>query len=318
MTRVVLSLLMLCRILWALDTPEEAAKKAYLANINALMVFTTKDGLNSGRYDFTRANTTMAIIHLPLRYQFDPFASGWNAFLIGDAGYSETTMTRDINASTPYSGSGSIQLTATNRLQTYAGGLGGGVRYSNAYGFEVLGGLEAIYSRVGISARGGEPTDEIDGAGKIVGDFFEGTFNDNLSYRFFLLLEYRGEWAGFKPYAALSFGLFETKSEISIQQLSKFTTQTNVTSFAVGSETPPLASYHGMYLTLEGYLRGSYLGGDITTVTHFDGYGTVGGVAYWYVQEAMNFLRRFYLDISTIQADGLRGYNIGLGFSLQE
>ncbi|UFS62913.1 hypothetical protein LOH54_02005 [Sulfurimonas sp. HSL-3221] len=308
MTRVVLAVLMLCRVLWGADTPEEAAKKAYLANINALMVFTTKDGLNSGTYEFTRANTSMYIIHLPLRYQFEPFAPDLNAFVIGGVGYSETKLTNDVNTSTPLSGD--IALSATNMLRTYTGGIGGGLRYRPGLGFEMLGGVEAIYSRVGVSAR------DNNGAGDSVGDLFKESYNANISYRVFFALEYRREWKGYKPYATLTYDLYETKSAISTKQLSKFTTQTNVTSFSIGGETAALANYDGMYLTLEGYLRGSYLGGDITRVTHFDGYGTLGGVGYWYVSEAMNYIERFFLEVSTIQADGLRGYNIGLGFTL--
>lgn len=84
----------------------------------------------------------------------------------------------------------------------------------------------------------------------------------------------------------------------------------------MGSESPPLMYVDAMYLTLEGYLRGSYLGGDIARVVQFDGYGTVGGVGYWYVKDTVAYVKRFYLEISTIQADGLRGYNVGLGLSL--
>ena len=305
---VFLLLALLYGTLPAVDTPEEAAQKAYLANINALMVFTSKDGLNSGRYELTRANATMTILHLPFRYHFKPFDAGWNCFIIGGAGYSETVMTTDLNT-TP-TATGDLKLTTTNMLQTFTGGLGGGIRYRNDLGIEVLSGLELIYSRVGVSTR-----DE-NGAGEVVEDFFKGQYNDNLSYKFFLLGEYRIEFAGFKPYATLSYELYETKSAISIQQLSKFTTQTSVTSFAIGAETPPLVYYDTNYLTLEGYLRGSYLGGDITHVVGFDGFGTLGGVAYWYVPDSLEYISRFYLELSTIQADGLRGYNIGLGFSL--
>jgi hypothetical protein len=297
-----------CRVLFAVDTPEEAAKKAYLANINALMVFTSKDGLNSGRYEFTRANTTMKILHLPFRYQFDPFKPGWNFFLIGGIGYSETVMTTDVN--TTASAAGDITLTTKNMLQTFTGGIGGGIRYRNDSGIEVLGGLEPIYSWVGVTNRNDN------GAGQIVEDFFKGQYNENLSYKFFVIGEYHRDFDGFKPYVTLSYELYETKSAISIQELSKFTTQTNVTSFSVGAETPPLLYAGSNYLSLEGYLRGSYLGGDITKVAGFDGFGTLGGIAYWYVPETLNYIRRFYVEVSTIQADGLRGYNIGLGFSL--
>ena len=299
---------LLCGTASAVDTPEEAAQKAYLANINALMVFTSKEGLNSGQYEFTRANTTMKILHLPFRYHFDPFKPGWNLFLIGGVGYSETVMTTDVNATPTVTGD--ITLTTKNMLQTFTGGIGGGVRYRSDTGLEALGGIELIYSRVGVTNR-----DDND-AGEVVEDFFKGQYNDNLSYKFFIIGEYHRDFGGFKPYVTLSYELYETKSAINVRELSKFTTQTSVTSFSVGAETPPLLYAGTDYLSLEGYLRGSYLGGDITHVVGFDGYGTVGGLAYWYVPETMNYIRRFYLEFSTIQADGLRGYNIGLGFSL--
>lgn len=303
--------LVLALAVWsaAQDTPEDAAQKAYLANINALMVFTSKDGLNSGRYEFTRANATMTILHVPFRYHFGTFEPKWNFFIIGGGGYSETKMTTDLNA-TP-TATGDIKLTTTNMLQTYTGGIGGGLRYHEGSGLELMGGLEVIYSRVGISNRDGN------GAGDIVEDFFKGQYNDNLSYKFFAYAEYRREVYGFKPYVKLSYELYETKSAISIQELSTFTTQSGVTAFAIGSETPAMLSYDRMYLTLEGYLRGSYMGGDIDKVVGFDGFGTLGGVAYWYVPDALKYIKRFFLEVSTIQSDGLRGYNIGLGFSLE-
>lgn len=292
------------------ETPEEAAQKAYLANINALMVFTTKEGLNSGIYEFTRANSTMSIIHLPVAYQFDPFEGGWNLFILGSFGYSETTMTTELNSTTSPTTNNPIELTTTNMLQTFVGGFGGGARYKNEIGFSGSVGMELLYSRVGISNR------DQSQAGDIVEDFFRGKFNDNLSYRFFLSGEYRKEWLDFKPYATLSYELYETKSAFNFSALSSFTTQTSVTSFAIGSESPPLIRLEQTYVTLEGYLRGSYLGGDIAKVVQLDGYGTVGGVGYWYVKDIVNYVERFYLEISTIQADGLRGYNIGLGLSL--
>jgi len=306
--RAIILFLSLFAALFSQDTLEEAAQKAYLANINALMIFTSQNGLNSGIYEFTRANATMTILHLPLRYQFDPFRPGWNIFLIGGVGYSQTVMTADVNV-TP-TATGDITLTTTNELRTFTGGLGAGVRYLSDLDIELLAGLELIYSRVGVRNRDNSQV------GEIVEDFFSGKYNDNLSYKFFASAEYHREYHGFKPYATLSYELYETKSEISIDELRRFTTQSSVTAFTLGSETPPLLYHDASYLTLEGYLRGSYMGGDITKVIGFDGFGTLGGVAYWNVPESLKYIRRFYLELSTIQADGLRGYNIGLGFSL--
>lgn len=307
--RLLLLWLVLAAGLAAQDAPEDAAKKAYLANVNALMVFTSKDGLNSGRYEFTRANATMTILHVPFRYHFATFDPRWNFFAVGGAGYSETQMTTDLNVTR--TATEQIKLTTTNMLQTYTGGLGGGLRYHEDNGLELMGGLELIYSRIGISNR------DHNRVGDIIEDFFKGQYNDNLSYRFFAYAEYRREVYGFKPYVKLSYELYETKSAISIQELITFTTQSGVTAFAIGGETPAMLSYDRMYLTAEGYLRGSYMGGDIDKVVGFDGFGTLGGVAYWYVPDALKHIKRFFLEVSTIQADGLRGYNIGLGFSLE-
>lgn len=309
MKRLLLFFYLSLRIAWSEETAVENAQKTYLANVNALMVFTTQGGLNSGTYEFTRANATMNVIHIGDSYNFEPFREGINLFIVGGGGYSETTMTVDINATAPKSDG--ITLTTTNMLQTFTGGIGGGIRYKNENGLELLGGLEAIYSRVGVRNR-----DDENGLGEIVDDFFNGKYNDNISYRFFTSAEFRPEFEGFKPYATLAYELYETKSAFSFEQLSTFSSQSHVTSFSLGSETPPIIRHDAMYLTLEGYLRGSYLGGDLARVGNLDGYGTVGGTAYWYVEETFNYFRRFYLDISTIQADGLRGYNIGLGFSV--
>lgn len=309
MKRLLLLICLSLRIAWSEETVEENAQKAYLANVNALMVFTSQNGLNSGTYEFTRANATMNVIHLGDSYNFDPFRDNFNLFVVGGGGYSETTMTVDINATDPKTDG--IKLTTTNMLQTFTGGIGGGVRYSLQNGFEMLGGMEVIYSRVGVRNR-----DDENGVGEIVEDFFKGKYNDNISYRFFTRTEYRPEFEGFNPYVTVSYELYETKSAFSFEQLSSFSSQSHVTSFAFGSETPPIFRYDAMYLTLEGYLRGSYLGGDLARVAKLDGYGIVGGTAYWYVTETFNYFRRFYLDISTIQADGLRGYNVGLGFSV--
>lgn len=307
--RAFILILSLLYRLFAEDSAEDAAQKAYLANINALMVFTSQNGLNSGTYEFTRANVTMNVIHLGDKFNFDPFSENLNFFLMGGGGYSETTMTVDLNATDPKNEG--IALTSTNMLRTFTGGVGGGLRYSLESGFEFSGGLEAIFSRVGVRNRDGGDT------GEVVEDFFKGKYNDNISYHFFTGAEFRRELDGFKPYATLSYSLYETKSAFSFEQLSSFSSQSHVTAFSLGSESPPLLRYHAMYLTLEGYLRGSYLGGDLARVTKLDGYGTVGGTAYWYVSGTFNYFRRFSLDISTIQADGLRGYNVGLGFSLE-
>jgi len=304
--RPILFLLILTGLLRAAEEPGDLAGEASRANINAVVVFTSKDGLNSGYYDFTRANASMAVVHVSDRYQFGGTRNGFNGFVSGGAGYSETWMTRDVRPEPAKEES----LTLSNLLQTYTGALGGGVRYVDANGIGLSAGLELIYSRVRFKNRSDSEF------GDIVDDFFSGHYNDNLTYRFMLLAEYTVRYRGFLPYVKFSYNLYETKSAFSIEEMSRFTSQSGVTSFAVGAESPPLIRRGAEYLTLEAYLWGSYLGGDLPRVVGFDGYGTVGATAYWYVPKRLKFIRRFFVDLSTIQADGLHGYNLGLGFSV--
>lgn len=303
--KILVFLLTTLLTLWA-DAPEEAAKKAYLANINAVVVFTAKEGLNSGYYDFTRKNTSMFVLHVADRYHFAPYRPNWNLFVAGGAGYSEAWMTSAVEAE-PYLDE-NITLTATNILQSYVGALGTGVRYDAGAGWSVLGGLDLIYSRVRIVSRGDD-----DG---IVEDFFKNNYNDNLTYRIYGRVEYDREWKGYRPYVIVHYALYETKSAFSFEQLSRFTSQSGELSFALGAESPALLHDGPRYLTLEGYLRGSWIGGDLPKVVNFDAYGTVGASAYWYIPDRLEYIRRVYMDISTIQADGLRGYNLGIGVSL--
>ena len=43
----------------------------FLADINALMVFTAQEGLNSGHYQFTNIDLQVDIYHLPFTHHLD-------------------------------------------------------------------------------------------------------------------------------------------------------------------------------------------------------------------------------------------------------
>ena len=307
--RRIFLVLLACFVPMQAQEEEGAAKKATLANINAVVVFTSKDGLNSGYYDFTRANTTMAVLHLYDRYQFGTFSPHFNVFLAGGVGYSRTWMTNELPPATPAAAT-DTGLTLSNMLQTYTGELGGGVRYVDDTGIEWSAGFNVIYSRVRFTNFNKTHI------GEIIGNFFDGNYNDNLTYRFYLLSEYVWHAEGFVPYIKLSYNLYETKSGFSVHELKAFTSQSGVLSLMLGTESPPLVRSGSEYLTLEGYLWGSWLGGDLSRVAGFDGYGTLGATAYWYMPKRWPFIRRFFADVSTIRADGLRGYNLGFGFSV--
>ncbi|OQX57555.1 MAG: hypothetical protein B5M52_07170 [Helicobacteraceae bacterium 4484_230] len=284
----------------------DAAKKAYLANINAIMIFTSHDGLNSGLYRFTDADAEMRILHLPLIYHFEPFEEHWNLFFLGGVGYSETKITSQVQSPLQQN---NIELTMENMLRTYTIGAGFGVRYRTEFDLDVLFGAEVIYSRVNITLR-----DTDDEVGDLIGSFLDG--NDNFSYKYMFQLFYQKEFRGFKPYAKLDFAWYKTNTDFNILDLASLSTQSSVTSVNIGAESPKLYAYDGMYMTMEGYINGNYLGGDITGVAKLSSYGELGAVAYWYTENKPFGIRRYFFELNKINGKGLDGYNMGIGFSV--
>ncbi len=295
-----------CICLFA-QTPEElAAQKAYRTNINALLIFTSEAGLSTGLYRFSKPGVKMQIYTLPFRYHFEPFAKNLNYFVSGSLAYSVTRLDTEVESS-PLS----PELTLDNKLKTYTAGLGMGMRYKSAWGVDILGGAQLLYSRVNTSAGSQESID------KDVKELFGSEYNDNITYKLFLSTEYEKEMQGFRSYAKLGLRVYETKVGFDLNALSTFVTQSDVTSLSFGAESPPFFKYAENYMRLEPYLKANYLHGDITGVVGFNRYINLGLLAYWYTPEFPSWAKRFYLEISTIRAEGLEGYNIGLGFSLK-
>ncbi len=309
--RIWLTLLLSLGISYGADTPEDIATRAYQANINALMVFTSQEGLSSGYYRFTNIGAEMNVAHLPFIYHLSPFSDDEkiNFFVVGNVGYSRTSLYEPIDVETDRSNSERLEY--DNKLQTYTGGLGFGLRYRTDYGIDILAGLEFIYSRTGITLR--EPDDDI---GDAIVDFFNGKFNNNLTYKLLTQLEYHKQYKGYRPYAKLSHKRYETKAGFNFEELTSFSTQASVTSLGTGVETPALYTHDNMSLTLEGYLYAHYLGGDIVDVVEFKAYSTVGAVAYWYTKNNPDWAERFFLEVSTVNSGGLEGYNLGIGFTV--
>lgn len=300
-------LLFLPMVLLFAQSPEETAEKAYLANINTLLIFTSESGLSSGTYRFTEAGFKMETYTLPFRHHFEPFKENMNLFINGGVGYSITrldTLTKDSKSAN------AIDLRHDNKLQTYTAGLGIGLRYKSDYGIDYLASMGIIYSRVGTSVS---PNDEI---GEAIEDFFDGEYNDNITYKFLLAAEYKKEIEGYKPYIKVDAKTYETKADFSLDALSGFTTQSRVASISLGAETPSLLKYEENFLSLEGYVKVNFLEGDITDVVKFRKYMNIGGIMYWNTPEAPSWAKRFYTELSTVRAEGLEGYNVGIGFSL--
>ena len=121
---------------------------------------------------------------------------------------------------------------------------------------------------------------------------------------------------GYKSYLRAGFKLYETKSDFTFDELSGFRAQSNVTSLSVGVETEPLLKHKEKSLTLEPYVKVNYLQGDIQGVVQFNSYMNLGVLAYWNTPDTPSWAERFYLEISTVRAEGLEGYNVGIGFTI--
>jgi len=287
------------------QTIEDVAKKAHLANINALLIFTSQDGLNSGLFHFTKVGVDMEVYNLPFKYQFAS-SSNLNYFLVGNVGYSRVYISEDIVI--PPSGN----LNYDNHLRTYTAGLGGGVRYKLRQDLYCMGGLELIYSRSGTSVK--EPDD---GTGEAIEDFFNKNYNNNISYKVFAEAEYKPKFELLHPYAILSYKIYDTKSTFALSEFSTFKSQSSVLASSFGAESNKLLGNDNSYVTLEAYCHFNYLEGAVVESTKLNKYVKVGAVSYWYTDAFSSYIKRFFLEASSIHADGLQGYNIGVGFTLK-
>ena len=309
--RIIFLLFFLFSSFKATTLDEQLTKDAYLATVNAAIVFTSQDGLSSGIYRFTNIDTEMRMYNLPLSYHFDPLSEKTNIFMVFDMAYSETSSDQSVDAN------GSL-LHLNNRLQTYVGGIGVGLRYRATVHSDLLFGGELIYSRVGLTAR----TEDLDGSA--VENFFSNDFNDNFSYKLFAEYDYHREYRGYDIYTKLNYKLYKTLSHFDLSDLAKdivgditsLSSQTSVASLMIGFETDPLYSYHDMSLTMEPFLKGNYIWGDLSRVAQISGYGTAGLSVYWNTPEKSAYIYRYFIEPSISKGDGLEGLNLSLGFSL--
>ena len=90
-------LLILTTPILSAETVDEVAKKAHLASINTLLIFTSQDSLNSGLYHFTKVGVDMHVYHLPFSYTLNPNDDSIEYFLVGNVGYSTVHLSKDIN-----------------------------------------------------------------------------------------------------------------------------------------------------------------------------------------------------------------------------
>ncbi len=310
---IVLFFLLFSSVKAAPTLEEQLGQEAYLASVNAAIVFTSQDGLSSGVYRFTKIDTVMRMYNLPLSYHFDPLTEKTNLFMVVDMGYSDTRSDRDIQDS-----NGTL-LHLDNRLQTYVGGIGVGLRYRATEHSDLLFGVELLYSRVGVTVR---EKDGLDGSD--VKNFFADDFNENFSYKLFTEYAYHRDYRGYDIYTKLNYKLYKTLSKFDltdlvqdvIGDLTSLSSQTSVASLMMGFETEPLYNYHDMSLTLEPYIKGNYIWGDLANVAHLSGYATAGLSVYWNTPKKSAYIYRYFIEPSVSKGDGLEGLNLSLGFSL--
>ena len=291
--------------LYAEDLLKKLGEKAFLANINTLLVFTSQDGLSTGEYHFSKVGTKMYIANLPFLYHLQG-NDRYNWFVLGNVGYSRVYLSEDYKD--PRQG---IVLTYDNHIQTYTAGFGGGIRYHLESDLALLAGVELIYSRAGVSVK---PRDPIGGA---IEEFFNSNYNDNLTYKFLSSLEYRPTLHnGLKPYLVANYKIFDTKLDFTFTSLSRLSSQSSTLTLAGGIETPALSHFGKNYSTFEAYYHYDRLFGSIEDIVKFGGYSTVGGVFYYYTPKQPAFASRFFLEASSVFSSGLEGYNVGVGFTV--
>jgi hypothetical protein len=287
------------------ESLEDIATKAHTASVNALLIFTSTEGLNSGRYHFTNVGVDMDVVHLPFTYQL-PSQKRFNTFVMGNVGYSRVSLANTVV--TTQEG----QLNYDNHIRTYTAGLGGGVRYKFDENLYVLGGAELIYSRSGASVR--QPDD---GLGDIIEDFFNKNYTDNLSYEFLAQIHYSPkDFRWVLPYVDLLYKVYDTKSNFSFNEMLRLRTLSSVVTFSVGAQSSALKRFGHNYIALEGYYHANYLKGSVKDVVKFQAYSTVGGVVYLYTPKKPWWASRFFVELSSVMANGLEGYNVGVGFSV--
>ncbi|WP_345975466.1 hypothetical protein [Sulfurimonas sp. HSL3-7] len=311
--RIVVLLFLFFSSIKATTLDEQLTQDAYLATVNAAIVFTSQDGLSSGVYRFTKIDTQMRMYNLPLSYQFDPLTENTNLFVLFDLGYSDTRKAGNV-----LDENGTF-LHLNNRMQTYVGGIGVGIRYRATAHSDLSFGGELLYSRVGLTVR---PEEDLDGSS--IENFFSDDFNDNFSYKLFAEYDYHREYRGYEIYMKLNYKLYKTLSKFDLTDLAEdiigditsLRSQTSVASLIMGFETDPLYNYRDMSLTLEPYLKGNYIWGDLAEVAKMGSYATAGVSIYWNTPEKRAYIYRYFVEPSVSRGEGLAGLNLSLGFSL--
>ena len=287
----------------------DAAKRAYLINVNAVMLFTSQDMLSSGKYKFGD-DDKIHIMNLPFIHHFNPYNRYLNFYVNGSAGYSRRDESLDINKLFGTSGLPNDHV----EFDTYALKLGGGVRVTPGYDLEMLFGGALIYTHIKNSYDYNSPESEA-----ILKPAFDEVFanknSDNFSYEFFMQYGYFPDFSGWKPYTLLSFHFFETHSDLTING-NDYTTNSSVSKLKAGLRTPELVSVYHVPMSLGGFIEGNLIHGDLDVDLGFDRYGAVGASLHFGTKFYTDLIEELSVEYSRVDGDGISGYNIGMGFDI--
>lgn len=295
-------------------------KKSSLANVNALIILTTQDMLTSGRYNFTSGGE-IHVINFPMYYHFDPIFDQFNLFVNGSLGYSK--FDTDIDWGTELDDP-RFSPDDYMRYDTIAVRLGGGVRYVSSFDIYFLAGFDFIYSRVKNRYDYNSLASEEE-LKQFLDPAFANQYSNAYTYELFWQVGYTPVWAEWKPYIVLSLTYFDTKQELTLDELSAFHSTSGGSRLKFGFETPQFFHIFDTGLSTEFYLSGNTFTGDVRETLGFDGYGSSAAMLHLYIDSKFygsvdetlyhvpSLLNRIDLMVERVTGDGLQGYNIGFG-----
>jgi hypothetical protein len=273
------------------------AQSIYFSALSAAIALTSDEDFAAGQFFFDaeedqKNGETWSLIELPLTYQFEPFAKGFNA-------YAHTSFNRFYsNMSEP----GEITKLKANLVK-----VGGGLRYTQSPLSYIEAGYNLIYTWVNLTDS--DPARQAE-----FNNITKGS-NSTWSNEFIIHGKYGAEIEGFIPYADIKFSAYNTTQQLK----NDFDVDTSAQLFdtALGLFSPTLAHLYAHDMIMEGYVERTYFYGDVKQIlegNHFNVYGLA--LHFPYESVAFNGLYDGFEITSTwTEGDNFHGYSFGIGFN---
>jgi len=311
MRTVLMTYLLLSALVLNADVTDEL-KKAALGNVNALVILTSQDMLTSGSYTFT-SGTKMRVYNFPMYYHFDPLFEHFNLFVNGSAGYS--TLKKDVD----------VGYTPEDEMEykTIALRLGGGVRYDSDFDVDVLCGFDFIYSYIQ-NSYDYNSVETNTNLKPLFDTVFANQNSNAYTYEVFFKVGYYPNWAEWQPYVEWGNNYFDTKTNLSAEELISFRSSSVGGTMKVGFETPQFLHLYKTGLSTEFYIGANAFAGDVRDTLGFDGYASIAALVHLYLYNGFygdldeklyslpSIVNRVDLMVESVEGDGISGYNIGV------